>query len=54
MNDSKTLYFYYLVNSDLVAFTEETLAKGWWNNELYAFDKNGEKIQFDVSSVSIL
>ncbi|WP_152635205.1 sigma 54-interacting transcriptional regulator, partial [Acinetobacter nosocomialis] len=39
---------------DLVAFTEETLAKGYaWNNELYAFDKNGEKIQFDVSSVSI-
>ncbi|MDU4337503.1 MAG: sigma 54-interacting transcriptional regulator, partial [Staphylococcus lugdunensis] len=39
---------------NLVAFTEETLAKGYaWNNELYAFDKNGEKIQFDVSSVSI-
>lgn len=29
---------------NLVAFTEETLAKGYaWNNELYAFDKNGEK-----------
>lgn len=36
----------------LIAFTEEALTKGWaWNNELYAFDKDGEKIQVDVNSV---
>ena len=29
----------------LIAFTEETLNKGQaWNNEIYAFDRNGEKI----------
>ncbi|GAA5002992.1 sigma 54-interacting transcriptional regulator [Acinetobacter puyangensis] len=38
----------------LIAFTEEALTKGWaWNNELYAFDKDGEKIQLDVNSVLI-
>ncbi|MFW2723427.1 sigma-54 interaction domain-containing protein, partial [Acinetobacter baumannii] len=37
----------------LMAFTEEALDKGFaWNNEMYAFDKSGEKIQLDVSSVS--
>ncbi|WP_240487826.1 sigma 54-interacting transcriptional regulator [Photorhabdus australis] len=38
----------------LVAFTEDALAKGWaWNNELYIFDKKGEKIQLDITSVSL-
>ncbi|MBI6548265.1 sigma 54-interacting transcriptional regulator [Xenorhabdus sp. VLS] len=38
----------------LMAFTEEALAKGWaWNNELYSFDKNGEKIQLDITSISL-
>ncbi|ETS29872.1 PAS domain S-box [Photorhabdus khanii NC19] len=38
----------------LIAFTEGALAKGWaWNNELYVFDKNGEKIQLDITSISL-
>ncbi len=38
----------------LMAFTDEALSKGYaWNNEMYAFDKNGEKIQLDINSVSI-
>ncbi|ATO20552.1 Fis family transcriptional regulator [Acinetobacter sp. LoGeW2-3] len=38
----------------LIAFTEETLNKGQaWNNEIYAFDRNGEKIQLDVHSIHL-
>ncbi|WP_244866164.1 sigma 54-interacting transcriptional regulator [Photorhabdus heterorhabditis] len=38
----------------LVAFTEEALVKGRaWNNELYTLDKNGEKIQLDITSISL-
>ncbi len=38
----------------LMAFTEGALAKGWaWSNQLYIFDKNGEKIQLDITSVSL-
>ncbi|WP_445494851.1 sigma 54-interacting transcriptional regulator [Photorhabdus sp. SF281] len=38
----------------LMAFTEGALAKGSaWNNELYIFDKNGEKIQLDITSMSL-
>ncbi|WP_207627199.1 sigma 54-interacting transcriptional regulator [Photorhabdus tasmaniensis] len=38
----------------LMAFTEGALAKGWaWNNELYTLDKNGEKIQLDITSISL-
>lgn len=37
-----------------MAFTEESLENGTaWNNEMYAFDKHGEKIQLDISSVTI-
>ncbi|WP_407304655.1 sigma 54-interacting transcriptional regulator [Acinetobacter sp.] len=36
----------------LIAFTEEILNKGQaWNNEIYAFDHHGEKIQLDVQGV---
>lgn len=38
----------------LIAFTEETLNKGQaWNNEIYAFDWNGEKIQLDVQAIHL-
>ncbi len=38
----------------LIAFTEETLNKGQaWNNEIYAFDWNGEKIQLDVQATHL-
>ncbi|AYX85289.1 sigma 54-interacting transcriptional regulator [Acinetobacter baumannii] len=38
----------------LIAFTEETLNKGQaWNNEIYAFDRNGEKIQLDMHSIHL-
>lgn len=38
----------------LMAFTDETLSKGYaWNNELYAFDKEGEKIQLDVTAIRL-
>ena len=38
----------------LMAFTEESLENGTaWNNDMYAFDKHGEKIQLDISSVAI-
>lgn len=36
----------------LMAFTDEALSKGYaWNNELYAFDKEHEKIQLDVTAI---
>lgn len=38
----------------LMAFTDEALSKGYaWNNELYAFDKEGEKIQLDVTAIRL-
>jgi PAS domain S-box-containing protein len=38
----------------LIAFTEETLNKGQaWNNEMYAFDRNGEKIQLDIHAIHL-
>ncbi|MDX7987388.1 PAS domain S-box protein [Xenorhabdus sp. 12] len=38
----------------LQAFTEEALKNGWaWSNELCCFDKQGEKIQLDITSVSL-
>lgn len=38
----------------LMAFTDEVLSKGYaWNNELYAFDKEGEKIQLDVTAIRL-
>lgn len=40
--------------ANLVSFTDEALEKGWaWNNEMYAFDKNGEKIQFDITATTL-
>ncbi|MHA3084196.1 sigma 54-interacting transcriptional regulator [Acinetobacter sp. ANC 5383] len=40
--------------ANLVSFTEEALEKGWaWNNEMYAFDKNGEKIQLDITATTL-
>ncbi|KJV40301.1 sigma 54-interacting transcriptional regulator [Acinetobacter brisouii] len=40
--------------SNLVSFTDEVLEKGWaWNNEMYAFDKNGEKIQLDITATTL-
>ncbi|MGB9191616.1 sigma 54-interacting transcriptional regulator [Acinetobacter sp.] len=38
----------------LIAFTEETLNKGQaWNNEIYAFDRHGEKIQLDIHAIHL-
>ena len=38
----------------LMAFTDEALCKGYaWNNELYAFDKEHEKIQLDVTAIRL-
>nr|WP_309593574.1 sigma 54-interacting transcriptional regulator [Moraxella osloensis] len=38
----------------LMAFTDEALSKSYaWNNELYAFDKEGEKIQLDVTAIRL-
>ncbi|MCU4539198.1 sigma 54-interacting transcriptional regulator [Acinetobacter bereziniae] len=38
----------------LMAFTDEALSKGYaWNNELYAFDKEHEKIQLDVTAIRL-
>ncbi|WP_312051362.1 sigma 54-interacting transcriptional regulator [Acinetobacter schindleri] len=38
----------------LIAFTEEILNKGQaWNNEIYAFDHHGEKIQLDVHAIHL-
>lgn len=38
----------------LIAFTEEILNKGQaWNNEIYAFDHHGEKIQLDVHGIHL-
>lgn len=38
----------------LMAFTDEALSKGYaWNNELYAFDKENEKIQLDVTAIRL-
>ncbi|WP_353383738.1 sigma 54-interacting transcriptional regulator [Acinetobacter schindleri] len=38
----------------LIAFTEEILNKGQaWNNEVYAFDHHGEKIQLDVHAIHL-
>ncbi|WP_034171302.1 sigma 54-interacting transcriptional regulator [Acinetobacter sp. YZS-X1-1] len=38
----------------LMAFTDEALSKGYaWNNELYAFDKEYEKIQLDVTAIRL-
>ena len=38
----------------LMAFTDEVLSKGYaWNNELYAFDKEHEKIQLDVTAIRL-
>lgn len=38
----------------LINFTDETLNKGQaWNNEIYAFDREGEKIQLDVHAVHL-
>lgn len=40
--------------ANLVSFTDEVLEKGWaWNNEMYAFDKNGEKIQLDITATTL-
>jgi PAS domain S-box-containing protein len=37
-----------------MAFTDEALCKGYaWNNELYAFDKEHEKIQLDVTAIRL-
>ncbi|MFV5591806.1 sigma 54-interacting transcriptional regulator [Acinetobacter variabilis] len=38
----------------LMAFTDEALSKDYaWNNELYAFDKEHEKIQLDVTAIRL-
>lgn len=38
----------------LIAFSDEALCKGQaWNNEMFAFDLNGEKIHLDVHAVHL-
>lgn len=55
LNKSVTSIFGHFIQLPyLIAFTEETLNKGQaWNNEIYAFDWNGEKIQLDVQATHL-
>ena len=49
-----SIFGHFTLLPQLIAFTEETLSKGHaWNNEIYAFDHHGEKIQLDVHAVHL-
>lgn len=49
-----SIFGHFTLLPQLINFTEETLGKGKaWNNEIYAFDFDGEKIQLDVHAVHL-
>lgn len=49
-----SIFGHFTLLPQLIAFTEETLTKGQaWNNEVFAFDRDGEKIQLDVHAVHL-
>ena len=49
-----SIFGHFTLLPQLIAFTEEALTKGRaWNNEIYAFDHAGEKIQLDVHAVHL-
>lgn len=49
-----SIFGHFTLLPQLISFTEETLVKGHaWNNEIYAFDQQGEKIQLDVHAVHL-